>query len=59
MISKVDITLLYSSINGKNSIVGATKNNIKLNISSVITEISKLYGGGASKDENLINRWWS
>jgi alanyl-tRNA synthetase len=51
--SKIDITILYSSINGKNSIVGATKNNIKLNISSVITEISKLYGGGASKDENL------
>ena len=51
--SNIDITILYSSINGKNSIVGATKNNIKLNISSVITEISKLYGGGASKDENL------
>ena len=51
--SKIDITILYSSINGKNSIVGATKKNIKLNISSVITEISKLYGGGASKDENL------
>ena len=51
--TQVEITLLYSSINGKNSIVGATKNNIKLNISSVVTEISKLYGGGASKDENL------
>jgi len=51
--SKIDITILYSSINGKNSIVGATKKDIKLNISSVITEISKLYGGGASKDENL------
>ena len=51
--SNIDITILYSSINGKNSIVGATQNNVKLNISSVITEISKLYGGGASKDENL------
>jgi alanyl-tRNA synthetase len=51
--TQIEITLLYSSINGKNSIVGATKNNIKLNISSVVTEISKLYGGGASKDENL------
>jgi alanyl-tRNA synthetase len=51
--SKVDITIIYSSVNGKNSIVGATKKDVKLNISTVITELSKLYGGGASKDENL------
>ena len=51
--SNVDITLLYASINGKNSIVGATKDNVKLNISTLVTEVSKLYGGGASKDPNL------
>ena len=49
----VDITILYSSINGKNTIVGATKNNVSLDISHIITEISKLYGGGASKDADL------
>lgn len=51
--SDVDITLIYASINGKNSIVGATKNNVSLNISTLVTEVSKLYGGGASKDPNL------
>ena len=51
--SNVDITLLYASINGKNSIVGATKDNVKLNISTLVTEVSTLYGGGASKDPNL------
>jgi len=51
--TKVDIVVLYASINGKNSIVGATKNNISLDISTIITEISKLYGGGASKDTDL------
>ena len=51
--TRVDITILYANINGKNSVIGATKKDIKLNISSVITEVSKLYGGGASKDENL------
>ena len=51
--SKIDITVIYASVNGKNSIVGATKKDVKLNISEVITELSKLYGGGASKDENL------
>ena len=51
--TKVDIVVLYASINGKNSIVGATKNNISLDISNIITEISKLYGGGASKDTDL------
>ena len=51
--TRVDITILFTNINGKNSIIGATKKDIKLNISSVITEVSKLYGGGASKDENL------
>ena len=51
--SNVDITLIYASINGKNSIVGATKNNVSLNISTLVTEVSKLYGGGASKDPNL------
>ena len=51
--TRVDITILLANINGKNSIIGATKKDIKLNISSVITEVSKLYGGGASKDENL------
>jgi len=51
--TRVDITILFANINGKNSIIGATKKDIKLNISSVITEVSKLYGGGASKDENL------
>ncbi|MAE33357.1 MAG: alanine--tRNA ligase [Actinobacteria bacterium] len=51
--TRVDIAILYANINGKNSVIGATKKDIKLNISSVITEVSKLYGGGASKDENL------
>ena len=51
--SNIDITVIYASINGKNSIVGATKKDVKLNISAVITELSKLYGGGASKDEDL------
>ena len=51
--TKIDITLLFSSINGKNSIVGATKKNISLDISTIVTQISKLYGGGASKDPNL------
>ena len=51
--SKIDITVIYASVNGKNSIVGATKKDVKLNISVVITELSKLYGGGASKDEDL------
>ena len=51
--SNVDITLIYASINGKNSIVGATKNSVSLNISTLVTEVSKLYGGGASKDPNL------
>jgi len=51
--TRVDITILFANINGKNSIIGATKKDIKLNISSVITGVSKLYGGGASKDENL------
>ena len=51
--SNVDITLLYASINGKNSVVGATKDNVKLNISTLVTEVSTLYGGGASKDPNL------
>ena len=27
--------------------------NVKLNISTLVTEVSKLYGGGASKDPNL------
>ena len=52
-VTKIDITILFSSINGKNSIVGATKKNISLDISSIVTQISKLYGGGASKDPNL------
>jgi alanyl-tRNA synthetase len=51
--TEVDIVVLYASINGKNSIVGATKNTISLDISTIITEISKLYGGGASKDSDL------
>ena len=51
--TKVDIVVLYASINGKNSIVGATKNNVSLDISVIVTEISKLYGGGASKDTDL------
>ena len=51
--SKIDIAVIYASVNGKNSIVGATKKDVKLNISVVITELSKLYGGGASKDEDL------
>ena len=51
--TEVDIVLLYSSINGKNSIVGATKNTVQLDISAIVTEISKLYGGGASKDSDL------
>ena len=51
--TEVDIVLLYASINGKNSIVGATKNTISLDISTIVTEISKLYGGGASKDSDL------
>jgi alanyl-tRNA synthetase len=51
--TEVDIVLLYSSINGKNSIVGATKNTVQLDISAIVTEISNLYGGGASKDSDL------
>ena len=51
--TEVDIVVLYASVNGKNSIVGATKNTISLDISTIITEISKLYGGGASKDSDL------
>lgn len=51
--TKADIILLYASINGKNSIIGATKENISLDISSVVTQVSKLYGGGASKDPHL------
>ena len=45
--------MLYASINGKNSIIGATKENISLDISSVVTQVSKLYDGGASKDPHL------
>ena len=51
--SKVDITVIYASVNGKNSIVGATKKDVNLNISIVISELSKLYDGGASKDKDL------
>ncbi len=51
--TEVDITFLYSSINGKNAIIGATKKNISLDISTIVTEISSLYGGGASKDPDL------
>jgi alanyl-tRNA synthetase len=51
--TKADIILLYASINGKNSIIGATKEIISLDISSVVTQVSKLYGGGASKDPHL------
>ena len=51
--TEVDIAFLYSSVNGKNAIIGATKKNISLDISTIVTEISTLYGGGASKDPDL------
>jgi alanyl-tRNA synthetase len=49
----IDVVLLFSDLGQKTSIVGSTKENVSLNISTVVTELSKLFGGGASKDENL------
>ena len=49
----IDVVLLISDLGPKTSIVGSTKENVNLNISTVVTELSKLFGGGASKDENL------
>ena len=49
----IDVVLLLSDLGPKTSIVGSTKENVSLNISTVVTELSKLFGGGASKDENL------
>ena len=49
----IDVVLLISDLGPKTSIVGSTKENVSLNISTVVTELSKLFGGGASKDENL------
>jgi alanyl-tRNA synthetase len=49
----IDVVLLISDLGQKTSIVGSTKENVSLNISTVVTELSKLFGGGASKDENL------
>jgi len=49
----IDIVVLISSINGKKSLIGATNNKINYDISVLISNISKTYGGGASKDPNL------
>ena len=51
--TEIDVVLLLSDLGPKTSIVGSTKENVSLNISTVVTELSKLFGGGASKDENL------
>ncbi|MDC1071319.1 alanine--tRNA ligase [Acidimicrobiia bacterium] len=50
---KIDIIVLVSEIGNKTSIVGATAKNIDIDISKIIGETSKLYGGGASKDPYL------
>ena len=50
---KIDIIVLVSEIGNKTAIVGATAKNIDIDISKIIGETSKLYGGGASKDPYL------
>ena len=49
----IDLVVLISSINGKKSLIGATSNKVDYDISVLISNISKTYGGGASKDPNL------
>jgi alanyl-tRNA synthetase len=50
---KVDIIVLFSKIGSKTGIVGATSKDTNIDISMIISETSKLYGGGASKDPSL------
>jgi len=49
----VDIVILLSKIGIKTGIVGAVSNKMELDISKIVGEASKLYGGGASKDPKL------
>ena len=42
-----------SEIGNKTAIVGATAKNIDIDISKIIGDTSKLFGGGASKDPYL------
>ena len=51
--NKVDIIILLSKLGDKTGIVGAVRKNIQIDISKIIGEVSKLYGGGASKDPSL------
>ena len=51
--NKVDIIILLSKLGDKTGIVGAVAKNIEIDISKIIGEVSKLYGGGASKDPSL------
>ncbi|MDB3961340.1 hypothetical protein N9433_03000, partial [Acidimicrobiia bacterium] len=51
--NKVDIIILLSKLGDKTGIVGAVGKNIQIDISKIIGEVSKLYGGGASKDPSL------
>ena len=50
---KVDIVVLISKVGDKTGLVGAVNKNNDLNISTIISDVSKLYNGGASKDPNL------
>jgi alanyl-tRNA synthetase len=50
---KIDIIVLVSEIGNKTAIVGATAKNIDIDISKIIGDTSKLFGGGASKDPYL------
>jgi alanyl-tRNA synthetase len=50
---KVDIIVLFSKIGNKTGIVGATSKDTNIDISMIISETSKLYGGGASKNPSL------
>jgi alanyl-tRNA synthetase len=51
--NKVDTIILLSKLGDKTGIVGAVAKNIQIDISKIIGEVSKLYGGGASKDPSL------
>ena len=50
---KIHIAFLISSIDGKKSIVGAVDNSLNFDVSTLVSNISKEYGGGASKDSKL------
>lgn len=51
--TNTDISILFSKINGKVLIIGAKNINLDFDISVLITELSILFGGGASKNPNL------